>query len=110
MLQRWRTSNRHTWVTSTVEWLAIVSDAHGRRGRWIDLLHDHNFKIVHRPRVRHANADALSRNPVGQAMDDEDFHQEIQDDPHTQHGVAETTEKVLSVQHGQHMEWRGNRR
>jgi hypothetical protein len=43
-------------------------------------------------------------------MDDEDFHQEIQDDPHTQHGVAKMAEKVLSLRHGQHMEWHGNRR
>jgi len=56
-----------------LEWLATVSNAHGRRGRWIDLLQDYSFKIVHRPGMRHANADALSRNPVGQAMDDEDF-------------------------------------
>jgi hypothetical protein len=43
-----------------LEWLAIVSDAHGRRGRWIDMLQDFSFKIVHRPGMRHANADALS--------------------------------------------------
>ncbi|CAK9232001.1 unnamed protein product [Sphagnum troendelagicum] len=43
-------------------------------------------------------------------MDDEDFHHKIHDDPHTQHGVAETTEKVLTVWFGQRMEWRGNRR
>jgi hypothetical protein len=66
-----------------LEWLATVSNAHGRRGRWINLLQDYSFKIVHRPGMRHANADTLSRNPVGQAMDDEDFQQEIQDDPHT---------------------------
>jgi hypothetical protein len=48
-----------------LEWLAIVSDAHGRRGRWIDMLQDFNFKIVHQPGMRHANADALSRNLVG---------------------------------------------
>jgi hypothetical protein len=48
-----------------LEWLAIVSNAHGRRGRWIDMLQDFSFKIVHRPSMRHANADALSRNPVG---------------------------------------------
>jgi hypothetical protein len=93
-----------------LEWLATVSDAHGRRGRWIDLLQDYSFKIVHRPGMKHANADALSRNPVGQAMDDEDFQQEIQDDPHTQHGLPAAAEKVLSVRHGQYMEWRGNRR
>ncbi len=56
-----------------LEWLATVSDAHGKRGRWIDLLQDYSFKIVHRPGMKHANADALSRNPVGRAMDDEDF-------------------------------------
>jgi len=60
-----------------LEWLATVFDAHGRRGRWIDLLQDFNFKIVHRAGLRHANADALSRNPMGQAVDDEDFRQEI---------------------------------
>ncbi len=43
-----------------LEWLATVSDANGRRGKWIDLLQDYNFKIVHRPRARHANVDALS--------------------------------------------------
>jgi hypothetical protein len=43
-------------------------------------------------------------------MDDEDFHQEIQDDPHTQHGVVKMAEKVLSIRHGQHVEWRGNKR
>ncbi len=87
-----------------LEWLATMSDAHGRRGRWIDLLQDYSFKIVHRPGMRHANVDALSRNLVGQAMDDEDFQQEIQDDPHTQHGLPVATEKVLTVQHDQYME------
>ncbi len=48
------------------------------------MLQDFNFKIVHRVGLKHANADALSRNPVGQAMDDENFLQEIQDDPVTQ--------------------------
>jgi hypothetical protein len=88
-----------------LEWLATVSDAHGRRGRWIDLLQDFSFKIVHRAGLRHANADALSRNPVGQAVDDEDFRQEIQDDPVTQQGMGEAAEKVLAVRPDQHLEW-----
>jgi hypothetical protein len=45
-----------------LEWLAIVSDAHGRRGRWIDMLQDFSFKIMHRPGMKHTNVDALSRN------------------------------------------------
>ncbi len=88
-----------------LEWLATVSDAHGRRGRWIDMIQDFNFKIVHRGGLKHANVDALSRNPVGQAMDDEDFHQEIQDDPVTQHGMGEAAEKVLAVRNDQHLQW-----
>jgi hypothetical protein len=92
-----------------LEWLATVSDANGRRGRWIDLLQDYSFKIVHRPGMRHANVDALSRNPVGQAMDDEDFHQEIQDDPHTQHGMPVADEEILAVWSGQRVGLRRNK-
>jgi hypothetical protein len=62
-----------------LEWLVTVSDTHGRRGRWVGMLQDFSFKIVHRPRMRHTNADALSRNPVGLAVEDEDFGEEIRD-------------------------------
>jgi len=30
-----------------LEWLATVSDANGRRGRWVDMLQDFSFKIIH---------------------------------------------------------------
>ncbi|CAK9271077.1 unnamed protein product [Sphagnum jensenii] len=60
--------------------------------------------------MRHANVDALNRNPVGQAVDDEDFHHEIQDDPYTQHGMTKTAERVLAVRHGQRLGWFGNMR
>jgi hypothetical protein len=93
-----------------LEWLAIVSDAHGRRGRWIDMLQDFSFKIVHRPGMRHANADALSRNPVGQAVDDDDFYQEIQDDPNIQGGSTNDDARMFAVQYGQDSEWLGIRR
>jgi len=63
----------------SLEWLATISDAHGRRGRWVSMLQDFNFKIVHRPGLRHTNVDALSRYPVGSAADDDDFGAEIQD-------------------------------
>ncbi|CAM6073883.1 unnamed protein product [Sphagnum tenellum] len=38
--------------------------------------------------MRHANVDALSRNPVGHAADDDDFREEIQDDPNIQNDPA----------------------
>ncbi len=44
-----------------LNWLANVSNAHGWRGRWIDMLQDFNFKIVHRPKLRHSNVEALSK-------------------------------------------------
>ncbi len=62
-----------------LEWLAIVSDPFGKRGKWISLLQDFNFKIVHRAGARHANVDVLSRNLVGSHDEDEDFGVEIQD-------------------------------
>jgi len=34
---------------------------------------------VHRPGLRHTNVDALSRNPVGLAVEDDDFCEEVQD-------------------------------
>ncbi len=29
------------------EWLATISNAHGKRSRWFDMLQDFNFKILH---------------------------------------------------------------
>jgi hypothetical protein len=60
-----------------LEWLATVSNAHGRKGRWIDILHDFSFKIVHRLGLRHMNVDALNTNPVGPTMDDDEFSEEV---------------------------------
>jgi hypothetical protein len=44
-----------------LNWLANVSNAHEWKGRWIDMLQDFNLKIVHRPKLRHFNVDALSK-------------------------------------------------
>ncbi len=93
-----------------LEWLATVSDAHGRGGRWIDMLHDFSFKILHRPRLKHTNVDALSRNPMGQATDDDDFSEEIQDTGTMQTDSTETTEKIFSVQYGKDLDWFGFKR
>ncbi|CAK9253744.1 unnamed protein product, partial [Sphagnum jensenii] len=68
---------------------------------------DFSFKIVHRPGLKHANADALSRNPVGQATNDDDFSEEIQDDPNIQNDPAEATGRVFSVRYGQDSDWFG---
>jgi hypothetical protein len=48
------------------------------------MLQDFSFKIVHRPGLRHTNVDALNRNPIGSAADDDDFGEKIQDIAGTQ--------------------------
>jgi len=88
-----------------LKWLAIVSDAHGRRGRWVGMLQDFSFKIVHRPGLRHTNVDALSRNPVGSATDDDDFGAEIQDITDTQADVPRKEGELLCVKAGEKTEW-----
>jgi hypothetical protein len=72
-------------------------DVHGRRGRWIDMLHDLSFKILHQPRLKHTNVDALSRNPMGQATDDDNFNEEIQDIGTMQTNLTETMKNIFFV-------------
>jgi hypothetical protein len=48
-----------------LEWLAIVLYAYGMSGRWIAMLQDFQFKIIHRTGSRHLNVDALNWNLVG---------------------------------------------
>ncbi len=79
------------------EWLAIISNVHGRRGRWIDMLQDFSSKIVHRPRLKHTNADALSRNLVGPATDDDNFSEKIQDIRNIQTDTHGEEGEILSV-------------
>jgi hypothetical protein len=93
-----------------LEWLATVSDAHGRRGKWIDMLQDFNFKIVHRLRLKHTNVDAWSRHPVGPTTDDDDFSEEIQDIGNIQTNTPEEEGEILSIQIGKKTEWLNFRR
>ncbi|CAK9214023.1 unnamed protein product [Sphagnum troendelagicum] len=71
---------------------------------------DFSFKIVHRLGLRHTNADALSRNPVGLAVEDEDFGEEIRDITNTHLGALEARTELLCALAGKDMEWMGIRR
>jgi hypothetical protein len=94
----------------SLEWLATVSDANGRRGRWIDLLQDFSFKILHRPGMKHINVDALSQNPVREAQEDDDFCEEIRDVSSGPGNSVVMTGGIFSVQFGRQFEWLGLRR
>jgi hypothetical protein len=56
-----------------LEWLAIVSSAYIIKERWINMFHDFNFNIVHCARSKYPNVDALRKNPMGCAKEEEDF-------------------------------------
>jgi hypothetical protein len=88
-----------------LEWLATMSYAHGRRGRWIDMLHDFSFKILRQPRLKHINVDALSKNPVGQATNDDDLSEKIQDIGTMQTYSSETADKIFFIQYGKDLDW-----
>jgi hypothetical protein len=60
-----------------LEWLATISNVYGKKGRWITMLQDFQFKIIHQTRSRHLNVDDLSRNPIGFPKKDEDFGSDV---------------------------------
>jgi hypothetical protein len=74
------------------------------------MLQDFSFKIVHRPGLKHTNVDALSSNPVGSAVDDDDFGEEIQDIVGAQADAPEEEGGLLYMQIGEETEWMGIRR
>ncbi len=59
---------------------------------------------MHRPGLKHINVDALSKNLVGQATDDDDFNEEIQDIGTVQTNSTEIEEKIFSVQYGKDLD------
>jgi hypothetical protein len=63
-----------------LKWLGIVSNPFSRRGKWISMLRNFNFKIVHKVRIRHANVNAMNCNPIDSHDENEDFGMEIQDE------------------------------
>ena len=47
-----------------MEWLRRISDQIGQQARWLELLDEYEYEIIHREgghRAHHENADALSR-------------------------------------------------
>lgn len=48
----------------SLRWLFEFKDPQGQLARWIESLSQYQFKIQHRPGVKHVNADTLSRKPL----------------------------------------------
>ena len=48
---------------SSLQWLLNFREPEGQVARWIESLSEYTYEIIHRPGVRHGNADGLSRRP-----------------------------------------------
>ena len=44
-------------------WLRKTPEPIGQQARWLEIMEEYKFEVIHRPGVKHTNADALSRRP-----------------------------------------------
>ena len=44
-------------------WLRRTPDPIGQQARWLEIMEEFDFQVEHRPGLKHANADAVSRRP-----------------------------------------------
>jgi len=44
-------------------WLRKTPEPIGQQARWLEIMEEFEFEVIHRPGVKHTNADALSRRP-----------------------------------------------
>ena len=51
---------------SSLRWIRNFKNPEGQIARWIEVLETFDFDIIHRPGIRHGNADAMSRIPCKQ--------------------------------------------
>ena len=51
---------------AALQWLMRTPNPIGQQARWLDILGEFQFKVVHRPGRAHQNADAMSRRPCRQ--------------------------------------------
>ena len=51
---------------NSLRWLHNFREPEGQVARWLEILSEYNFEVLHRPGVQHKNADALSRSPCKQ--------------------------------------------
>ena len=55
-----------------LRWLTNFKDPQGQVARWLEVLGAYDYEIRHRPRLRHGNADSMSRGPCQQCGREDD--------------------------------------
>ena len=51
---------------NSLRWLHNFREPEGQVARWLEILSEYDFQVLHRPGLQHRNADALSRRPCKQ--------------------------------------------
>lgn len=64
----------------SLRWLMQFKNPEGQIARWLEVLSEFDFEIVHRPGQRHNNADALSRIPCKQCGYNTDWEKKLQNE------------------------------
>jgi hypothetical protein len=52
---------------AALQWLRRIPEPDGQQARWLEILEEFDFTVIHRPGIRHGNADAMSRKPCFRA-------------------------------------------
>lgn len=61
---------------NSLKWLHNFKDPKGQIARWLEILAEYTFNVVHQPGLQHSNADAPSCLPCNQCEDEEDSEPE----------------------------------
>ena len=48
---------------AALQWLKKTPEPIGQQARWLEILEEYDYRVMHRPGKNHCNADALSRRP-----------------------------------------------
>jgi len=59
-----------------IKWLMTNDKLTSKLARWVIILQEYEFKVIHRPGITHQNADTMSRRPL---ITSEDFSETRQD-------------------------------
>ena len=66
---------------AALRWLVTFKNPEGQVARWLEVLGQYNYEIIHRPGKKHGNAEGLSRRPCKQCgrVDDEEVEAPVQE-------------------------------
>ena len=80
---------------NSLRWLHNFKEPEGQVARWLEVLSEFDYRVIHRPGVQHTNADSLSRLPCSQCGLSTDHNIETTDDEESLVAVAATAASCM---------------